>query len=283
MAIPTTQRFSKAIAGNMLVGADINIFACDVNAKYPIGQGVMGAGGEVYRYCSFDAVATQGQLIGPNLTNVAKAITTTAPVTTTVTIQAEYPILPNTIGSHHIQVTLASITANQYQGGKIIIAAKSGSGYTYDIRFNNATGTLASGAIDIQTVQPLQANLSPNSSIIIAPSKYNDLVVAQSGAGNNYVACGVVMGNPGGNSTANNLFGFVQTKGEVGCAEEDTTATVPSGAPITISKLTAGAYCLWGATTTTANGSTQLFPPIGYSVLANGTTAGFGVINIDLE
>jgi hypothetical protein len=282
MSLPSLQRFSKAIAGNMLVAADINIFACDVTQKYPVGQGVLGAGGEVYRYSSFDATATQGQLVGPNLSNITKSITTTAPVTTTVTIQAEYPILPNTIGSHHIQLTLASVTVNQYQGGKIIIAAKSGSGYTYDIRFNTATGTLASGAIDIQTVQPLQANLSPNSSIIIAPSKYNDLVVAQSGAGNNYVVCGVVLGNPGGNSTSNNFFGFVQTKGEVGCVE-DATVAIPSGAPITLSKVTAGAYSLYGNVTTTAGGGTQLFPAIGYSVLANGTSGGFGAINIDLE
>lgn len=282
MALPSLQRFSKAIAGNMLAAADINIFATDVTQKYPVGQGVQGAGGEVYRYCSFDAAVAAGKLVGPNLTNILKSITTTAPVATVVTVQAEYPILPNTVGSHYIQVTLASITVNQYQGGKIIIAANSGLGYTYDIRFNTATGTLASGAVNIQTVQPLQVSLSPNSSIIISPSKYNDCVAAQSGTLNNYVVNGVVMGNPGGNSGATNIFGFVQTKGVVGCIE-DATIAIPAGAPVTVSKVTSGSYSLYGNVTTTAGGGTQLFPPIGYSASPNGTSGGLGAINIDLE
>lgn len=282
MALPSLQRFSKALQGQMLVAADINIFLCDVTQRYPVGQGAMGAGGEVYRYASFDASATQGQLVGPNLSNVTKAITTAAGATTTVTVPAEYPILPNTIGSHHIQVLLSSVTTNQYQGGKIVIAAKSGAGYTYDIKFNNATGTTVTSGIDIQTVQPLQANLSPNSSIIIAPSKYNDCVLAEAGASNNYVVAGVVVGNPGGGTGSTNIFGFVQTKGEIGCIE-DATVAVPSGAPISVSKTNPGYYCLWGSGTTTAQGGTQLFPAIGYSVLANGTTGGYGAINIDLE
>lgn len=282
MALPSLQRFSKSIAGTMLCAADVNIFATDVTQKYPVGQGVIGVGGEIYRYASFDAAANPGNLVGPNLTNVLKSITTTAPVTTVVTNQGEYPILPNTVGSHHIQVTLASITVNQYQGGKIVIAANSGLGYTYDIRFNTATGTLASGAIDIQTVQPLQANLSPNSSIIISPSKYNDCVTAQAGTLSNYVTCGVVMGAPGNNSGTTNIFGFVQTKGIIGCIEDATTA-IPAGAPVTLSKVTAGRYSLYGNVTTTAGGGTQLFPPIGYSVSPNGTSGGLGMINIDLE
>ena len=43
MALPSTQYFSNAIVGQMMVGADVNIFRADVNQAYAIGQGFQDA------------------------------------------------------------------------------------------------------------------------------------------------------------------------------------------------------------------------------------------------
>lgn len=287
MAIPSGQRFTKAIVGQMMAGADVNIFATDVIQKYPLGQGCMGGDGKVYRYASFDGITSPGQLVGPNITNTLLSIQTTVGVATAsiVNVQAEYPIIPNSVGSHYVQVTLSNVTANQYQGGTLVIAAKSGQGFYYDIKGNTATGNPASGNINIQLVQPLQAAVSPNTSIIISPSKYNDLVTCKAGSGNNYIPAGVVVGYPGNNSGATNLFGWIQTKGVCGCKEDD-TSVITAGQPVTVSGVTAGAYAIYGnvvATTFTTNGAVGTCPPIGYCISANGTSNGFGAINIDLE
>lgn len=287
MAIPSNQRFTKAIVGQMMAGADVNIYATNTTAAYPIGQGCMGAAGEVYRYASFDAFLLPNQIVGPSVANTLKTIQTTVGVATAsiVNVQAEYPIIPNSIGSHYVQVTLSGITANQYQGGKLVIAAKSGQGYTYDIKGNTATGNPASGNLNFQLVQPLQAGVSPNTSIIIVPSKYNDLVACKAGSGNNYIPSGIVMGSPGNNSGATNLFGWIQTKGVCGCLEDDTSVIV-AGQPITLSGVTAGAYAIYGnvvATTFTTNGAVGTCPPIGYCISPNGTSNGYGAVNIDLE
>ena len=279
MTLPSLQRFSKAIVGQMMAGADVNIFATHVIGQYPVGQGCQGAAGEIYRYCSFDGPTAPGTIVGPTLANVAKSIQTSFPTATPITVQAEYPILPNTIGSHYIEGAFASVTINEYAGGKIVIAAKSGAGFTYDIKGNTATGTPQAGNVRFQLVQPLQVTLGTNSSIIIAPNMYNDLQAAS--VTTNWQVSGVTMSQTGQNSTSNNLFGWIQTKGLVGCTEDATTAIV-NGQGVALSKVNNGYYAAYGATGT-ASGGVQGLPAIGQSVQANGNTGGIGVIYLILE
>ena len=279
MTLPSLQRFSKAIVGQMMAGADVNIFATHVIGQYPVGQGCQGAAGEIYRYASFDGPTAPGLLVGPTLANVAKSIQTSFPTATPITVQAEYPILPNTIGSHYIEGAFASVTANEYAGGKIVIAAKSGAGYTYDIKGNSATGNPQAGNVRFQLVQPLQVTLGTNSSVIIAPNMCNDLQSAS--VTTNWQVAGVTMSQTGQNSTSNNLFGWIQTKGLVGCTEDATTAIV-NGQGVSLSKINNGYYAAYGATGT-ASGGVQGLPAIGQSVQANGSTGGIGVIYLILE
>lgn len=279
MTLPSLQRFTKAQEGIPGAGADVNIFLADTYQKYPIGQGQYGAAGEIYRYCSFDGPVVQGSVVGPNLTNVAKSITTTAPVAAPVSVAAEYPILTNGIGSHYLEVTLASIAANQYQGGKVVIAAKSGAGYTYDIKGNLATGVSQSGAVRFQLVQPLQAAVSPNSSIIVAPSMFNDLVVI-GGVSTNVQVGGVTMTNIGTNSaTVVQTWGWICTKGAVGALEDNTTVTLVNGQAVTASLNNPGYYAGYGQSGTVA----YSIQPIGQLIQKNGTTGGYGVIYLMIE
>lgn len=279
MTLPSLQRFSKAIVGQMMAGADVNIYATHVIAQYPIGQGCQGAAGEIYRYSSFDGPTAPGTLVAPTLANVGQSIKTSFPSATPITVQAEYPILPNTIGSHYIEGAFATVTANQYAGGKIIIAAKSGAGYTYDIKGNTATGNPQSGNVRFQLVQPIQSNLGTNSSIIIAPSMFNDLQSAS--VLTNWQVAGVTLSQTGQNSTSNNFFGWIQTKGVIGALEDATTAIV-AGQGISLSKTNSGFYAAYGATGT-ASGGVQSLPAVGQSVQANGTTGGIGAIYLILE
>jgi hypothetical protein len=277
MTLPSLQRFSKAIVGQMMAGADVNIFATHTSPAYPIGQGCQGASGEVYRYCSFDGPVVQGTIVGPNLTNVAKAVTSTAPVASPITVQAEYPILPNGVGSHYVEVTLSSIAVNQFQGGKLIVAARTGAGYTYDIKGNTVTGNTQSGAVRFQLVQPLQALLSPSSSIIVAPSMFNDLVQVNVSA--NWQVAGVTMSNIGNNSGVTNLFGWIQTKGAVGCLEDNTSVSLTGGQAVVPSKQYPGYYTGYGQAGTVG----YSIPAIGQVLQVNGTTGAYGTIYLILE
>lgn len=279
MTLPSLQRFTKSEQGIPGAGADVNLYLADTYQKYPIGQGQYGAAGEIYRYASFDGPVVQGSVVGPNLTNVAKSITTTAPVVTPVSVAAEYPILTNSVGSHYLECTLASVTANQYQGGKVCIAANSGAGYTYDIKGNLATGVSQSGAVRFQLVQPLQAGVSPNSSIIVAPSMFNDLVVV-GGISTNVQVAGVTMTNIGTNSASVvQVWGWIQTKGAIGALEDNTTVTLANGQAVTASLNKPGMYTGYGQSGTVA----YSIPSIGQLIQKNGTTGGYGVIYLILE
>lgn len=277
MTLPSLQRFTKAIVGQMMAGADVNIFSSHVIAQYPVGQGCQGGGGEIYRYCSFDGPVAAGTLVAPTLANVGASIKTNFPTATPITVQAEYPILPNTVGSHYVEGAFASVTLNEYAGGKLIIAAKSGAGYTYDIKGNTATGTPQASNVRFQLVQPLQVTLGTNSSIIIAPSMYNDL--QQASYNTNWQVAGVTLSQIGQNSTSNNFFGWIQTKGLVGALEDNGPGTVVNGQGVTLSKLTAGYYAGGGFSGTQQSGVNI----IGQSVAINGTTGGIGAIYLILE
>ncbi len=277
MTLPSLQRFTKAIVGQMMAGADVNIYATHVIGAYPVGQGCQGGGGEIYRYCSFDGPCAPGTLVAPTIANVGNAIKTSFPTATPINVPAEAPIATNTIGSHYVEGAFASIAINQFAGGKLIIAAKSGAGYTYDIKGNTATGTPQASNVRFQLVQPLQVTLGTNSSIIIAPSMYNDLQSATYAT--NFQVAGVTLSQTGQNSTSNNFFGWIQTKGLVGALEDNTGSTVVNGQGVTLSKYTAGYYGAAGFSGTQQTGVSV----IGQSVQVNGTTGGIGAIYLILE
>lgn len=275
MALPSTQRFTNAISGLPLVGTDVNIYATNANPAYPLGQKYIRGDGNEYAYCSFDAATTAGRLVAPTAANMGKTITTTGVLApgSAVAVQSEYPILPGQVGSHHIQITLSSITLNQFQGGYFAIVAGSGLNFIYRIKGNTATGNPASGTIDIQLYEPIQVLISANTTFIIAPCLYNDVTVAS--AATNWMVAGVTCST----TTATNLFGWICIKGVTQCLEDDGVATVVGGDTVGLSRSTNGAYVVYGGGGTTV---VQLVgeQPIGYCVQPNGTNGGLGVIKL---
>jgi len=177
------------------------------------------------------------------------------------------------IGSRFIQMTLASITANQYVGGKIIITGATGIGYTYDIKSNTATNDPVTGDIRIGLQQPLQVALAADSDVQIVGSPYHDLEDATTtDACVVGVTCSTVV-------VATAPFAWIQTKGIVGILQDVNVAVI--GGVATLSNITAGAVTLMGGNSTYAtyygkNPIIGLYTDVGDS-------AGYIGVKINLE
>jgi hypothetical protein len=273
MALPTGQRFKPAIAGQVNVASDANIFAVDTTCKWPIGSTIVDSKGKKFRYASFDTTVAASRLVAPVVANMAKTVTDNVVVlpATAVAVSAEYPILPGQVGSHYVEVTLASIAANQYQGGYFITEDGSGKGYCYDIVGNTATGNPASGNIRIQLAQPIQVLLSPNTDIIIAPSMYNDLDVAS--AATNWNVAGATCA-----AMTAGTFGWICTHGVHSVLED---GTITGGDQLALSTAVSGAVAPYGAGTTNVSALTGV-QIVGYSV-SPGANTEIGAVYLQLE
>lgn len=264
MALPSLQRFTNAIVGQMGAGADVNVFETSATCKYALGQGFTRGDGNKFRYTSFDGAVTAGRLVAPVFANSGKATTDNVVVVpaTAVSVASEYPTLPGQVGSHFMEVTLASITANQYQGGYLITEDGSGKNYTYRIRGNTATGNPASGNIRIQFVEPIQALISANTDITIVPSMYNDVDVAS--AATNWGVAGVACAT----TTSTNTFGWICTHGVWGVLQDGAWT---GGDQLALSTVVSGAACVYGALTTSVAALTGV-QIIGYAIQNGGDT-----------
>lgn len=274
MALPSNQFFSNSIVGMMQAGADVDIYAVNATAKYPIGQGFTRADGNVYRYVSYDGAVTAGRLVAPVVANAVLTVNDNNikhPDSATI-VEAERPIKPGQVGSHYIQITLAGIAAQKYRGGYLVTNSGSGRNYTYRIVGNTATGNPVSGDLYIQLYEQLQAEVSGNSDIIICPSMYNSLDVASTAT--NWGVAGVAMET----STATNVFGWICTKGVVGVLQDGAWT---GGDQLALSADTNGAAETYG------NGTTSVALLTGVQIigfaLQNGGDTEQGVAYLQIE
>lgn len=274
MALPTGQRFGNAIVGVPQAGADINIFSVDSTARYTLGSGFTRSDGNKFRYVSYDAAVTAGRLVAPVFANTGKATTDNVVVipATAVQVASEYPTLPGQVGSHFMEITIASIAANQYQGGYLITEDGSGKNYTYRIKGNTATGNPASGNIRVQLWEPIQALISANTDITVVPSMYNDVDVAS--AATNWGVCGVACAT----STTLLPFGWVCTHGVWGVLQDGAWT---GGDQLALSAAVSGAVCTYGALTTSVAALVGV-QIVGYA-LQNGGDAEIGSAYLQLE
>ncbi len=264
MAIDTSNYYSNSIQGIPGAGVDVDVTRADSAAKYALGYLIERADGNRFRYCYVGAATNAGNLVGQvQATGGAAygAAVVVAPASATA-IQAEYPILPGQVGSHYVQVTIASIAADKYEGGYLVTTRGTGVGDTYRIMGNTATGTPTSTDLYIKLSEPLKVALTAATGITIATSIYNDLAVSATTA---TTVTGVLMST----TTSANKWAWVCTRGTVGCTE-DNSLTVAAGYQLIASQVTAGAYAtLVTASTTTGNVSKT--PIVGYSlVIGNG-------------
>lgn len=260
MALPSAQYFTNAIVGNMQAGADVNIYRQDTAAKYPIGVGFTRGDGNKYRYASFSAAVTQGKLVAPTFADSGKATTDNIVINpaSAVIVEGERPTTPGSVGSHYVQVTLASITANQFQGGYLITEDGSGEGYSYRIKGNTATGNPASGDIYLILWDALEAVVSGNTDIQIIPCMYNSVSVAS--AATDFAPCGATVV-----SMASGEFGWICTHGVHQVLEDITVGTLSSGDQVALSTAVDGAIVPYGQGTTSVSALTGA-PIVGYCI-----------------
>lgn len=281
MALNSNTYYSNSIQGIPGAGVDVNVETADSAPRYPAGYLVERADGNKFRYCHVGTATNSGLLVGPTTASggAAYAAAVVVASASATAVAAEYPILPGQVGSHYIQVTIASIAANKYQGGYIIITGGTGVGQTYRIVGNTATNNPTTGTLYIQLAEALQVAVTAIMGVLIVPSMFTDLAAS---ATTSTQCTGVLMAT----TTATNLWAWVQTHGVVGCAEDGTNAIV-AGQQVQCSRVTAGYYAsIEAAVTTTLIAGAFDAPIVGYSItpsVASTAKGWLGAIYLQLE
>lgn len=263
MALSASNYYSRSIQGIPGAGADVDVTATHSAPKYALGYLIERADGARYRYCYVGTATNAGNLVGQTQASGSAAYGLAVVNASPTAVQSEYPILPGQVGSHWVQVTIASIAANKYQGGYLITTRGTGVGDTYSIIGNTATGNPNSTDLYIQLGQPLKVALTAATGITIVSSIYNDLAAS---ATSSTTVTGVLMTT----TTSTNQWAWVCTRGQVGCVE-DNTVTIVAGYQLVASQVTAGAYAALYTGGVTMGIAPFKVPVIGYSlVIGNG-------------
>ena len=281
MALSTSTYYSNSIVGQMMVGGDVNVYDTHATPRYPVGQGFTRADGNVFRYAHVGTATNAGVLVGHTTASGGATYNAAVPVASAsaVAVAAEAPILPGQVGSHYVEVTIASIAANKYQGGYLITTRGTGVGDTYRIIGNTATDNPATGTLRIQLAEAIKVAILPSTGTIIVASMFTDCAATATTAAQ---VTGVTMAT----TTSTNLWGWVCTRGVVGC-QEDATNTVVAGQQLMASRVTSGAYAsLTVSTGTLLVAGAFSSPIIGYCITqAAAGAAGNrqGVIFLEIE
>jgi hypothetical protein len=268
MALSSTRYFSKGrVALGGATAALFNKFDQSTTPQYNVGFEVTEADGSKYRYAQFQATPNRGVLVAGDVSETSVADKDNAIVASASSAVTS----DGTVGSKFIQITIASVTAGQFVGGKFITTDDTGEGYTYDIANNTATDNPVTGDIRLELVQPLQVAVGTTTDFSICANPYHDLVIATT---TDAVVVGVTCATIG----AAGNYGWIQTKGTCGVLQD---ATVPAiGAPVELSLATAGAVT---ACATAGTVATLLLRPIVGICYDPGDSTGHSAIKLTIE
>lgn len=234
MAVSTsTVHKPYAKVGVPQIAADMDKFAKDKSPKWAMGAKIETADGSTYRYSHFGDDVNRGVLVAQDYSESSTVDTDNAVIApaSAVAVPNE-TIKPGAIGSRYLQMTLASVTANQFAGGKFLTTDDTGEGFTYDILGNTATNDPATGDIRIELAQPLQVALDATTDVSIRGSLYANLEIATStDDGIAGVTCQTM-------DVSEQAYGWVQTKGQVAILQD---GTITLGDIVTLSDGTSGA------------------------------------------
>lgn len=265
MAIASASYFGNQAAVGLggATGGEFDKFGLHATPKYVLGFKVECNDGSVYRYVHTGAATNRGSIVSQDLSETSTADTDNAVIApaSAVAVTGE-SLKPGALGSTYVQLTVASITANQFRGGKFITTDDVGEGYTYDILGNTATDDPATGDFRLRLAQPLQVALDATTDISIEGSPYSDV---EGATGTDEYPVGVLCST----TTSSLPYAWVQTKGTVGVLQ---AGTVTLGDILVVSNTTGAAE--------TQTGYTQ--PIIGFCV-DPGDTTGHMVAHINLE
>lgn len=232
---------SNAIQGVPQVGADFNIFDMHLNQKYAVGTRIQRQDGNEYVYAHFLNDTTQGLVVGPDVSEGGEIAGVDDSVLAPASCQT---VTDCTIGSKFVEMTNAGIVADEHAGGYFTVIGDTGSGYTYRIKGNTATGNPASGTVRIELYEPLQVALDATSDVHILGSKYAQLIAATGAGGENNLAVGVTCSNMDVSAAP---YGWIIVKG-IGGALVD--GTIAAGEAVSLSDGVAGAVQIAGGGTT---------------------------------
>jgi hypothetical protein len=220
MAVTTTGWFSNAIQGIPQVGADFDIFDKHATARYAVGTRVQRQDGNEYVYSHFGADTNRGLLVAQDISESGESAVVDnaliAPASAVTTSDG-------TIGSKFIQMTNASITADQFAGGYF-------------------TGDPTTGDIRIELHDPLQVAIDNTTDVMITGSLYANLEAATSAT--DHIVAGVTVSTMDVSAQA---YGWIQTKGNVAGLVD---GTIAGGEMVTLSDGVSGAFQVAGGGST---------------------------------
>jgi hypothetical protein len=228
------------------------IYTESSTAKFAIGEKLDFADGRVFRYGYTAAAVNAGLLVSQDLSATALV------ESDDIVIAASGDYSPSA-GSSKVQITLASISANDYAGALLQITDDDGEGIQYRIKSNSATGATTSGKVDIELFDPIKVALTTSSDIAIVGSLWYNVRGAT--AGTDYVVSGVTP-----IAFTANYYGWFQT---AGIAEILADGTIAIADNLTLSDGVTGAVQLKDAETE---------PLIGYACYAPDNTGHVGVV-----
>ena len=210
------------------------------------------ADGRVFRYGSTGAAVAAGLLVSQDVSATSLA------ETDDIVIAAANGFDP-AAGSTQFQITLASITADQYAGALLQITDDAGEGIQYRIKSNSATGLTTSGKVDIYLFDPIKVALTTASDIAIVGNLWYNVRGAVGTA--DYVVSGVTP-----IAFTANYYGWLQTAGIALVASDGAIAI---GSSLTLSDSDVGHVQVEDAYTE---------PRIGYSLWASDDNGHVGVL-----
>lgn len=270
MAVNQSSYFSNAIVGQMQAGSDIDLYKIDATPQFAIGTGFTRQDGAKFRYGYVSTAVNRGTILAQDYSGSSIVDTDNIIIAPASAVAvANETIKPGDVGSHYVELTLATTTADAFAGGYFSVTDDTGEGYTYRIRGNTATDTPASGNIRLQLYDKIQVALTATTDCAITGNLYGNLIVA--GTATDGIAAGVACAS----LTATAPFGWIQTAG-IATVLCDTAGTAAQMAAV--SQSVAGSYAPAHATGT----SIDAYPPIGI-IVTPGDTTGHGVINLRLE
>ncbi len=166
------------------------LYEVSATKKYPLGTRWKLADGREFAYCKAGAVALEAGLLGTVITTPVHEDTVT---------------VAHPAGTKVVTITAASVTANQFEDGYLIVTEGTGIGEMYKIRSNTATDanglirvTLYDGLVTAWNTSDTDVDLYPNpyNGIIVNPtdSQQKPVVVTPINVPANYYYWGLVNG-----------------------------------------------------------------------------------------
>lgn len=237
--------------------ADQGIYEQSSTPNHAIGEKIELGDGRCFRYGYTAAAVNAAELVSNDISAGNHLVETD-----NIVIAASGDYSP-AAGSKKLQITLASKSKNDFQGGYLQIANDggdgTGEGHNYRIKSSSATDATTSGKVDIELFDAIKVALTTASDIAIVGNPWYNLIAATSAT--DYIVSGV---SPIAFSA--NYYGWFQTAGVALIASDGALAI---GVNLTLSDSDAGHVQLKDAETE---------PLVGYSLYASDDNGHVGVM-----